>query len=133
VAKTLKAGKVVPGYGHAVLRKTDPRFMLELEFAEKYIKDDDLVELVKHCYKVIPEELNKTGKVSNPYPNVDAGSGALLQHYGLTAQDYYTVLFGVSRAFGTMPAIVWSRALGLPIERPNSTTLEHMIKAVKKD
>lgn len=80
--KTLSAGKVVPGYGHAVLRKTDPRFMCELDFAHKFIKDDNLVELVKACYRVIPEALEATGKVSNPWPNVDAGSGALLMHYG---------------------------------------------------
>jgi len=81
---------------------------------------------VKANYEVIPEELKKTGKISNPWPNVDAGSGALLMHYGLTQHDYYTVLFGVSRAFGVAPAQVWSRALGLPIERPNSFTFEHL-------
>jgi citrate synthase len=84
VDDTLKSGKVVPGYGHAVLRKTDPRFMCELDFANKYIKNSNLVELVKANYEVIPKELEKTGKVSNPWPNVDAGSGALLMHYGLT-------------------------------------------------
>lgn len=131
VAQTLKSGKVVPGYGHAVLRKTDPRFMCELEFAEKYIKNDNLVDLVKANYEVIPGELAKTGKISNPWPNVDAGSGALLMHYGLTQTDYYTVIFGVSRAFGVAPAQVWSRALGLPIERPNSFTFEHLVKKAK--
>lgn len=131
VDQTLKSGKVVPGYGHAVLRKTDPRFMCELEFAEKYIKNDNLVDLVKANYEVIPEELAKTGKISNPWPNVDAGSGALLMHYGLTQHDYYTVLFGVSRAFGVAPAQVWSRALGLPIERPNSFTLDHLMAKAK--
>lgn len=84
VANVLASGKVVPGYGHAVLRKTDPRFVSELEFAEEFIKDDNLVDLVKANYEVIPEELGKTGKISNPWPNVDAGSGALLMHYGLT-------------------------------------------------
>lgn len=132
VAQTLKSGKVVPGYGHAVLRKTDPRFMCELEFAEKYIKNDNLVDLVKANYEVIPGELAKTGKISNPWPNVDAGSGALLMHYGLTQHDYYTVIFGVSRAFGVAPAQVWSRALGLPIERPNSFTFEHLVKKAKE-
>ena len=127
---TLKSGKVIPGYGHAVLRKTDPRFMCELDFAEKYIKGSNLVDLVKANYEVIPGELAKTGKITNPFPNVDAGSGALLMHYGLTQNDYYTVLFGVSRAFGVAPAQVWSRALGLPIERPNSYTLEHLKEAV---
>ena len=104
VADTLKAGKVVPGYGHAVLRKTDPRFMLELEFAEKHIKNDNLVALVRANYETIPGLLAATGKVQNPWPNVDCGSGALLMHYGLTEHDYYTVLFGVARAFGVLSA-----------------------------
>jgi len=130
VADTLKSGKVVPGYGHAVLRKTDPRFMLELAFAEKHIKNDNLVDLVRANYETIPDLLAATGKIQNPWPNVDCGSGALLMHYGLTQHDYYTVLFGVSRAFGVMAAQVWSRALGMPIERPNSFDLEHLKKKV---
>ena len=128
VWQTLDSGKVVPGYGHAVLRKTDPRFMCELDFAREFIPSSPLVDIVKANYEVIPGELEKTGKISNPWPNVDAGSGALLMHYGLTQHDYYTVIFGVSRAFGVAPAQVWSRALGLPIERPNSFTLEHLKK-----
>lgn len=131
VNKTLKSGKVVPGYGHAVLRKTDPRFRCELEFANRCIKNDNLIELVKAAYRVIPGVLEATGKVSNPWPNVDAGSGALLQHYGLNHHDYYTVLFGVSRAFGVTAAQVWSRALGFPIERPNSETLDSLMRKVK--
>jgi len=59
---------------------------------------------VKAHYKVIPEVLTATGKVKNPWPNVDCGSGALLMHYGLKNFDFYTVLFGVSRAFGVMSA-----------------------------
>ncbi len=133
VKETLASGKVVPGYGHAVLRKTDPRFMCELDFARDNIKDDNLVNLVKACHEVIPNVLEATGKVSNPWPNVDAGSGALLMHYGLNQFDFYTVLFGVSRAFGVMAAQVWSRGLGLPIERPNSFTLEHLVKKVHHD
>jgi len=78
VDDTLKSGRVVPGYGHAVLRETDPRFICELDFAERYIKNDNLVDLVKANYEVIPVELAKTGKIKNPFPNVDAGSGALL-------------------------------------------------------
>ncbi len=132
VSFTLKSGKVVPGYGHAVLRKTDPRFLCSLDFAEKNIKNNNLVNLVKACYKVIPKELEATGKVSNPWPNVDAGSGALLMAYGMDQFDFYTVLFGVSRAFGVMSALVWSRGLGFPIERPNSTTVEHLIEKVKQ-
>jgi len=125
---TLKSGKVIPGYGHAVLRKTDPRFMCQLDFADKHIKNDNLVSLVRANYETIPGVLDATGKVSNPWPNVDCGSGALLMHYGLTQHDFYTVMFGVSRAFGVMPAQVWSRALGLPIERPNSFDIAHLKK-----
>ena len=91
-----------------------------------------MIELVKASYRVIPTVLEATGKVSNPWPNVDAGSGALLMHYGLNQFDYYTVLFGVSRAFGVTAAQVWSRALGFPIERPNSETLESLMKKVKE-
>ena len=82
---------------------------------------------------MIPDVLQETGKVSNPWPNVDAGSGALLMHYGLNQFDYYTVLFGVSRTLGVMSALVWSRALGLPLERPNSVTLDFLIKKVKNE
>jgi citrate synthase len=92
-----------------------------------------LVNIVKAFYRVIPDELGKMGKVSNPWPNVDAGSGALLMHYGLNQFDFYTVLFGVSRTFGVMSAQVWSRALGLPIERPNSVTLDFLLKKVRNE
>ena len=135
VKDTLASGKVIPGYGHGVLRKTDPRFILQLEYAKKHIKNDNLVDLVLANYEEIPKLLDATGKIKNPWPNVDCGSGALLMHYGLTQHDYYTVMFGVARAFGVMPAQVWSRALGLPIERPNSFDLENLrakAESVKK-
>merc|ERR1712127_1050864 len=99
-------------------------------FADKNIKNDNLVDLVKANYETIPDCLAATGKIKNPWPNVDCGSGALLMHYGLTQHSFYTVLFGVSRAFGDMPAQVWSRALGMPIERPKSFDLEHLKKKV---
>lgn len=125
---TLNSGNVVPGYGHAVLRNTDPRFTLQLKFAEQHFGDDNLVKLVRTCYETVPGELKKTGKVANPFPNVDAASGSLLMHFGINQFDYYTVLFGVARAYGVMAAQVWDRALGLPIERPGSTTLELLIE-----
>ena len=122
----LASGKVIPGYGHAVLRETDPRFIVQMQFADKHIKNDPLIEIVKGCFRVVPKVLEATGKVSNPWPNVDCGSGSLLMHYGMNHYDYYTVMFGVSRTFGVMSALVWSRALGLPIERPNSATVDHL-------
>uniref|UniRef100_A0A1B6LTM4 Citrate synthase n=1 Tax=Graphocephala atropunctata TaxID=36148 RepID=A0A1B6LTM4_9HEMI len=129
--KTLKGGQVVPGYGHAVLRKTDPRYTCQREFAQKHLPNDPLFKLVSQVYKVVPPVLLETGKVKNPWPNVDAHSGVLLQYYGLKEMNYYTVLFGVSRALGTLAALVWDRALGLPIERPKSMSTDGLMKALK--
>lgn len=123
---TLKAGQVVPGYGHAVLRKTDPRYTCQREFALKHLPHDPLFKLTSQLYNIIPQVLTEHGKTKNPWPNVDAHSGVLLQHYGITQQNYYTVLFGVSRAIGCLADLVWSRALGFPIERPKSETTESL-------
>ncbi|OLL26057.1 Citrate synthase, mitochondrial [Neolecta irregularis DAH-3] len=129
---TLKAGQVVPGYGHAVLRKTDPRYMAQREFALKYLPEDPMFKLVSQVYKIAPRVLAEHGKTKNPYPNVDAHSGVLLQYYGLTESNYYTVLFGVSRALGVLPQLIWDRALGMSLERPKSFSTEMYKKIVKK-
>lgn len=121
---TLSSGRVVPGYGHAVLRKTDPRYTCQREFALKHLPDDKMFKLVATIYNVVPPILNSLGKVKNPWPNVDAHSGVLLQYYGMTEMSYYTVLFGVSRALGVLASLVWDRALGLPLERPKSMSTE---------
>jgi citrate synthase len=132
VKKTLAAGKVIPGFGHAVLRKPDPRYMLEREFALKHCPEDPLFHLVDACYQAIPEVLEATGKVKNPFPNVDAHSGQLMYYYNLKQQNYYTVVFAVSRAIGCVSQLVWSRALGLPIERPKSVPLDALKKLATK-
>ncbi len=119
---TLEAGQVIPGYGHAVLRQPDPRFIALKRFAEEYIKNDDIVEVVWKIFDVVPDILQGLGKVKNPWPNVDAHSGALLVHYGVKEFNFYTVLFGVSRALGVLSALCWARALGFPLERPKSIT-----------
>ena len=128
VQKTLDEGKVIPGFGHAVLRKTDPRYTAQREFALKYLPEDELFLLVSRVFEVVPPILEATGKVKNPWPNVDAHSGILLLKYGMKEYDFFTVLFGVSRSLGIMSQLIWSRALGLPIERPGSTTTDIMIK-----
>jgi len=132
IKKTLEEGKVVPGYGHAVLRKTDPRFSAQQNFYQRYIEvdgeKDDLCEIVQMIYKVAPPILESTGKIKNPWPNVDAHSGALLMHFGITEFDFYTVLFGVSRALGVLASLVWDRALGHPLERPSSITTDGIKK-----
>jgi len=120
VKKTLSDGRVIPGFGHAVLRKTDPRYVAQRNFALKYLKDYDLFDLVSKVYEVVPPILEATGKVKNPWPNVDAHSGVLLLKYGMTEYDFFTVLFGVSRSLGILSQLIWNRALGSPIERPVS-------------
>jgi citrate (Si)-synthase, eukaryotic len=132
IKKTLTEGKVVPGYGHAVLRKTDPRFTAQMEFAKVHCADDPIVQTVWNVYEVAPPILENTGKIKNPWPNVDAHSGALLKHYGLVEEDFYTVLFGVSRALGVLASLCWDRALGFPLERPKSMTTEWIKKFVEK-
>jgi len=122
VKKTLSEGKVVPGYGHAVLRETDPRFTAQMEFGKKHMPDDPLVQTVWNIYEAVPPVLGSIAKIKNPWPNVDAHSGALLVHYGMVEYEFYTVLFGVSRSLGVLASLCWDRALGFPLERPKSVT-----------
>lgn len=124
----LNSKRVVPGYGHAVLRKTDPRYTCQREFCARNFPNDELFILVDTIYEIMPDILTKHGKTKNPFPNVDAHSGVLLQHYGLTHQNFYTVLFGVSRQLGVLPGLVWDRIQGRPIERPKSITSEALFK-----
>lgn len=131
VKKTLSAGKVVPGYGHAVLRQTDPRFTAQMEFGKKHMPDDKLVQTVWNIYEAVPPILQSLGKIKNPWPNVDAHSGSLLVHFGMKEYEYYTVLFGVSRALGVLASLCWDRALGFAIERPKSVTTDLVKKWLK--
>ena len=131
IRQTLAEGHVIPGYGHAVLRKPDPRFMAQQAFAQKHMADDDIVNIVWKVFDVAPKVLGELGKVSNPWPNVDAHSGAILVHYGMREYNYYTVMFAVSRALGVLAMLCWSRILALPLERPKSLTYEWMKKWVE--
>ncbi|QES90126.1 citrate (Si)-synthase, eukaryotic [Rhizosphaericola mali] len=132
VKDTLASGKVVPGYGHAVLRKTDPRFTAQQEFGKHIMPNDKLVNIVWKIYEVVPPILEATGKVKNPWPNVDAHSGALLVHYGMKEYEFYTVLFGVSRALGVLSNLCWNRILGMPLERPKSMTTDALKEIVNE-
>ncbi len=127
---TLKRGQVIPGYGHAVLRKTDPRYTVQREFCLTHLKDDELFKYVDALYKVVPDILVEQGKAKNPWPNVDAQSGVVQWHYGIKEFDFYTVLFSIGRSFGVLSNIIWDRALGYSLERPKSITtdmLESMV------
>ncbi len=126
---TLNSGQVIPGYGHAVLRKTDPRYTAQREFCLKHLPDFPLFKVISTIYKVAPDVLKEQGKAKNPWPNVDAQSGVVQWYYGLTEWDFYTVLFGIGRALGVLTNIVWDRALAYPIERPKSVTTDMLEEA----
>jgi citrate synthase len=128
--ETLQAGKVVPGYGHAVLRVTDPRFDAFLAFGKQYCAEDPVFKTVARVFDTVPNVLKKVQKIKDPWPNVDAGSGALLYKYGLTEFPYYTVLFSLSRALGVCAQAVVARGMGYPIVRPKSVTTDWEAKQV---
>ncbi|MFA8434314.1 MAG: citrate (Si)-synthase [Marinifilaceae bacterium] len=131
---TLNSGQVIPGFGHAVLRKTDPRYMLQREFSLSHLPEDPIFKYADLLYQVVPPILKEHGKAKNPWPNVDAQSGVIQWHYGVTEYDFYTVLFGIGRAIGICANIVWDRALGYPLERPKSITtnmLEEIVRVEK--
>lgn len=124
VWETLESGQIIPGFGHAVLRKTDPRYTIQREFSLKHMPNDELFKYVSMLYEVVPNILLEHGKAKNPWPNLDAHSGVIQWHYGVREYDYYTVLFSIGRAIGVLSNIVWDRALGYPIERPKSITTD---------
>jgi citrate synthase len=129
----LNAGKVIPGYGHAVLRVTDPRFTAQNKFGSRYLANDEIYRLANLVFQTVPGVLTKLNKVKSPWPNVDAITGALQYHYGITQFDFYTVLFGVSRCLGLTTHAVWCRALGRPIERPKSLTTRILEQMISED
>ncbi|EHM99835.1 Cit3p [Saccharomyces cerevisiae x Saccharomyces kudriavzevii VIN7] len=134
--KVLNSNRVIPGYGHAVLRKPDPRFTAMLEFAQKRpteFKDDENVLLMQKLSEIAPKVLLEHGKSKNPFPNVDSASGILFYHYGIRELLFFTVIFGCSRAIGPLTQLVWDRILGLPIERPKSLNFEGLQALTNND
>lgn len=129
--ETLNAGRVIPGYGHAVLRVTDPRFTAFHKFGVEHCSDDPVFQTVDRVFKVVPEVLKQIEKIKNPWPNVDAGSGSLLYHFGLKEFSYYTVLFSVSRSIGIAAQTITARAYGMPITRPKSLPTSKFQEMVK--
>jgi citrate synthase len=127
---TLNSGQVIPGYGHAVLRITDPRFDAFLAFGKKYTPDDPVYQLVAKVFDIVPKVLAEQGKVKDPWPNVDAASGCLLYHFGLKEFPYYTVLFAVSRQMGMLSQLILNRAMGTAITRPKSVSTAWIKKQI---
>lgn len=129
IVKHVQAGQRIPGYGHAVLKTTDPRFMTLKLMAERYCPHDSLNRLVASCYRVVPHILMAKG-VKDPWPNVHAQSGALLYGLGFKQYEFFPVLISVFRTLGQLSSIVQSRALMLPIERPDSMDLHAIVEAL---
>jgi citrate synthase len=130
--ETLNIGQVIPGYGHAVLRKPDPRFTAQFKYAQEHMPGDEVFQIAQLVFEVVPQVLIEQGKAKNPAPNVDAISGTLQHHYGIKEFDFYTVMFGVGRALGVSANAVWSRALGQPLERPKSLTTAMLEEIAQK-
>jgi len=115
--------QLIFGFGHAVLRVEDPRATAFIGLGDELCPDDANFRMVKLLREVVPEILKKNPRISNPYPNVDLGSGSLLNACGLDDSSYYTVLFGLSRVVGIAIQIVYERSearggRGTPIVRP---------------
>lgn len=130
--ETLASGRVIPGYGHAVLRVVDPRFIAFRQFGERECPDSPIFKMAVQVFNVVPPILQTIHKIKDPWPNVDAISGSLIYHYGVTQHKYYTVMFGVSRALGLTAQLIMSRAWGEPIERPKSVTMEWLKQMATK-
>ncbi len=130
--EVLNSGRVIPGYGHAVLRVTDPRFTAFHHFGKIVCPNDEIFRIVDLGYRIIPEVLKKQGKAKNVCPNVDAGSGALLYHFGVTQDTYYTVFFAVSRAMGLLAQLILDRAMLIPLTRPKSFTMAWLKNFIKQ-
>lgn len=116
-------GEKIFGFGHAVLRVEDLRAAVFYELGEEIALKSDLFRLAKTMRQAVPKYLKSQPKISNPYPNVDAASGALLSANGLEDEEYYSVLFGLSRCVGIACQLIYERlqarnGKGTPIIRP---------------
>lgn len=123
VRNLMESGGKIFGFGHAVLRVEDPRATIQYALGEELCPDDPLFRTAVSLRTAGVEVLKTYPKVSNPYPNVDAVSGSLLNACGLADSNYYTLLFGLSRISGIAAQIVDERLVfrggkGVPIYRP---------------
>lgn len=123
IRQRLENKQLIFGFGHAVLRKEDPRAAILYAFGEKHFKDHPLIKTALLLRSAGSKVLKENPKISDPYPNVDAISGAVLSAAGFEYPEYFTVLFGLSRAVGIAIQIVYERCVardgkGTPIIRP---------------
>ncbi len=118
----LAANKVIPGFGHAVLRDQDPRYLILQALGREVCPQDPLFQISERLAAIVPPLLQEQGKANNPYPNIDGISGILLYHFGMRELSFYTVMFSVAQSLGLCAQLVLARALNFPIFRPKSVT-----------
>jgi citrate synthase len=123
VRNTLANKGLIFGFGHAVLRAEDPRATIQYALGQEICPDNELFKTALAMRERAVKVLKENPRIANPYPNVDAVSGTLLQAVGLENSDYYTVLFGLSRCSGIAAQIVDERlnfrdGRGVAIYRP---------------
>lgn len=122
IQQQLDNRRVIPGFGHAVLREADPRFTAMYEFGKRVFPDGKMFSVVDALQRVVPPLLIKQGKAKNPYPNIDGVSGCMLYHYGMTEMEFYTVMFSTSQILGICAQLIINRAIYSPLIRPKSVT-----------
>ncbi len=115
--------QLIFGFGHAVLRVEDTRATIFYEAFHKLFPNHPYLRIAELLRERGPKVLKENPKIQNPYPNVDAVSGAFLAASGFDYPDYFTLLFGFSRVVGISRQIVYERSearegKGVPIYRP---------------
>lgn len=128
----VRNGKIIPGFGHAVLRGEDPRFLALYEIGKKAYPDEIVFRLVDKLIQVVPPVLSEHGKIMNPNPNIDAISGALLYHFGIKELDFYTVMFAASHVLGICAQLIYNQAIFYPLVRPRSVTTAWLSQYLEK-
>jgi citrate synthase len=132
IREDLKSGKIIPGFGHAVLRNKDPRFLALYEIGKKAYPDEIVFQLVDKLVHFVPPILSEQGKIKNPNPNIDAISGALLYHFGIEDFDFYTVMFAISHVLGICAQLIYNQAIFSPLIRPRSVTIKWLKDFIEK-
>jgi citrate synthase len=113
----------VYGFGQAALLVEDPRATVLYRAAEEMYPEDPLCRIA-HLLRIAgPIVLKENPKNVNPYPNVEAISGALISAAGFAYSDYFALIFGMSRIVGIARQIVYERCearggRGTPIVHP---------------
>ena len=124
IQRRLENKQVVFGFGHAVLRVEDPRATVLYDYAKKHFPNHPLIKMALLLRSEGSRVLAERPNISDPHPNVDAISGAVLTAAGFPYPEYFPILFGLSRCVGIANQIVYERlearnGKGLPIVRPH--------------